>query len=69
MVLVKSNVYRLTHLEAGQLVKTTLKDFQTGNINTSTDANISNYVAKLGAQNVLYDKDYCKCRKTKKQPN
>jgi hypothetical protein len=56
MILIKTNSGKLTHLEAGQLVKTTLKDLQTGNVNTSNDVNISNYVAKIANHIVVYDK-------------
>lgn len=36
MVLHKLNIARLTHLEAGQLIKSSIKDLQTAGINTTT---------------------------------
>jgi hypothetical protein len=56
MVLIKFNVAGLTHAEAGQLVKTTIKDLQTANIVIGNDANTNKYVIKLQAHTVLYDK-------------
>jgi Family of unknown function (DUF6261) len=56
MNLTKTNVGKLTHLEAGQLVKTTLKDIETGKVDTSKDVHISNYIAKLVHHTVVYDK-------------
>jgi hypothetical protein len=56
MVLKALNLSNLTHVEAGQLVKTTLKDLQTNGISTKTDVHVNNYVNQLIAKTVIYDK-------------
>ncbi len=56
MVIIKFNVAGLTLTEAGQLVKTTLKDLQTANIPIGNDANIKKYVNLLQDHSVVYDK-------------
>lgn len=56
MVLNKLNGSQLTHVEAGQLIKTTIKDLQTAVVITTTDVNVNNYVNQLMAKTVIYDK-------------
>jgi hypothetical protein len=56
MVLNTLDLTNLTHVEAGQLVKTTLKDLKTRGIITKTDVHVNNYVNQLIAKTVIYDK-------------
>lgn len=63
MQLHKFSFPRLTHLEAGQFIKTTLKDLQTGGVKTTTDPNINAYVVKLTADSVLLDKGMLQIQK------
>lgn len=63
MVLHKLNVARLTHLEAGQLIKSSVKDLETAAINTTTDVHIKNYVDQMIADSELFDKGLLQIKK------
>ena len=63
MVLRKLNIARLTHLEAGQLIKSSIKDLETAAINTATDTHINSYVTKMVTDSVLFDKGLLQIKK------
>lgn len=63
MVLHKLNIARLTHLEAGQLIKSSIKDLETAGVNTTTDTYIAKFVQTLSADTVLYDKGLLQIKK------
>jgi Family of unknown function (DUF6261) len=63
MVLHKLTATALTHLEAGQLIKSNIKDLETANITTTTDVHINNYVQKMIADTEVYDKGLLQIRK------
>lgn len=63
MVLHKLNVARLTHLEAGQLIKSSIKDLETAAINTATDIHINSYVNKMVTDSVEFDKGLLQIKK------
>lgn len=63
MVLHKLNVARLTHLEAGQLIKTSIKDLETAAINTATDIHINSYVNQMIANSAEFDKGLIQIKK------
>jgi hypothetical protein len=63
MVLHKLRVTALTHLEAGQLIKSNIKDLETAGINTTTDTHINNYVQKMVTDAALYDKGLLQIKK------
>jgi hypothetical protein len=44
MALEKLRATALTHLEASQLIKSSVKNLETAAINTTTDVHIKNYV-------------------------
>jgi electron transfer flavoprotein alpha subunit len=63
MTLHKLRVAALTHLEAGQLIKSSIKDLETQGIKTTTDRHIAKYVQKLKDDTVLYDKGLLQIQK------
>lgn len=63
MVLQKLRATALTHLEAGQLIKSNIKDLETASINTTTDTHINKYVQKMVTDTVLYDKGLLQIKK------
>ncbi len=63
MVLQNLNIARLTHLEAGQLIKTSIKDLQTAAINTATDTHINSYVNQMVTDSALFDKALLQIKK------
>ncbi len=63
MELHKLNLAKLSHLEAGQLIKSNIKDLETAGIDTATDIHINNYVQKMEADTVLYDKGLLQIKK------
>ncbi len=63
MVLHKLSIARLTHLEAGQLIKSSIKDLETAGINTTTDTHIDKYVQQMSTDSVLYDKALLQIKK------
>jgi len=65
MVLHKLNSARLTHLEAGQLIKSSIKDLETAAINTATDTHINSYVTKMVTDSALFDKGLLQIKKNK----
>lgn len=63
MLLHKLKIARLTHLEAGQLIKSSIKDLETAAINTATDTHINAYVQKMAADSILFDKGLLQIKK------
>lgn len=63
MVLHKLNVARLTHLEAGQLIKSSIKDLETAAINPATDTHINSYVNQMVTDSAEFDKGLLQIKK------
>ena len=63
MVLHKLNNARLTHLEAGQLIKSSVKDLETAAINPATDSHINSYVNQMITDSALFDKGLLQIKK------
>ncbi|MEM0541035.1 DUF6261 family protein [Flavobacterium sp. j3] len=63
MVLQKCNLSRLTLIEGGQIVKSTLKDLETKGIDLNTDVNVKGYASQLVAELVIYDKGLLQTQK------
>lgn len=63
MELHKLSLAKLTHLEAGQLIKSNIKDLETAGIDTTTDTHINKYVQKMVADSELYDKGLLQIKK------
>lgn len=53
----------LTHLETGQLIKSSVKDLEIAAINTTTEVRIKNYVNQMIADIGLFDKGLLKIKK------
>jgi hypothetical protein len=63
MLLHKLKIARLTHLEAGQLIKSSIKDLETAAISTVTDTHVDAYVQKMAADSILFDKGLLQIKK------
>lgn len=63
MILHKLKATALTNLEAGQLIKTSIKDLNTAGINTATDSHINNYVHQMSTDSDLFDKGLLQIKK------
>ncbi|WP_396168243.1 DUF6261 family protein [Flavobacterium sp.] len=63
MLLHKLKITRLTHLEAGQLIKSSIKDLETAAISTVTDTHVDAYVQKMAADSILFDKGLLQIKK------
>lgn len=63
MELHKLSVARLTHLEAGQLIKSSIKDLETAGINPATDPHINGYVNQMITDSALLDKGLLQIKK------
>lgn len=63
MELHKLSVARLTHLEAGQLIKSSIKDLETAGINPATDSHINSYVNQMITDSALLDKGLLQIKK------
>jgi len=63
MLLHKLKITRLTHLEAGQLIKSSIKDLETAAISTVTDTHVDAYVHKMAADSILFDKGLLQIKK------
>jgi hypothetical protein len=63
MVLHKLSIARLTHLEAGQLIKSSIKDLETAGIIITTDTHINDYVHQMSTDSELYDKGLLQIKK------
>ena len=63
MELHKLNHARLTHLEAGQLIKSSIKDLETAAINPATDSHINSYVNQMITDSALLDKGLLQIKK------
>ena len=63
MELHKLNHARLTHLEAGQMIKSSVKDLETAAINPATDSHINSYVNQMITDSALLDKGLLQIKK------
>ena len=63
MELHKLNHARLTHLEAGQLIKSSIKDLETAGINPATDPHINSYVNQMITDSALLDNGLLQIKK------